>query len=191
MQLTDLDSDSNTLHIELTDNTRTNAIDYTNSDTIENTSDTNEIDIELTANTNDTVSDTIDDVINADPTGSLPGTPTANKNIYQFIEQRLLSLDPVTTMALGTLNYHEHFYPNYIAPEKEGSFGKTLYKKSPPSTELNSDADELGLVFFGEICSSTYGTAISAKGNHYAGTAENPKVRTTNKYHSAVTLTLF
>ena len=64
-----------------------------------------------------------------------------------------------------------HSFPSLL---KEGSFGKTLYKRTRPSDE--GDAAELGLVFFGEVCPSTYGTAISAKGNHYAGTAEKPKV---------------
>jgi hypothetical protein len=179
MQLTDLNSDSDTLDVELTDNTNSaNTIDSNNNDFIDNASDINDIDTELTADTNDTIFDINDDIINADPTGSRPSSPTASDDIYHFIEQRLLSLDPVTTMALGSLNYDDHYHPHYFPPEKEGGFGKTLYKKSLPSTEV--DADELGLVFFGEICSSLYGTAISAKGNHYAGTTENPKVCTTN-----------
>ena len=75
-------------------------------------------------------------------------------------------------MALRRLTYHEDFHPHYFPPEKEGSFGKTSYKSS------KNDADELGLVFFKEICPSAYGTAISAKGNHYVGSVENPKVCT-------------
>ena len=97
-------------------------------------------------------------------------------------------------MALGNLNYYEHFFPHYMAPEKEGGFGKTLYKRSPPrasdSDSEDVDADELGLVFFGEVCSSTYGTAITAKGNHYGGTHENPKVRTIKILHSLLKLTI-
>jgi hypothetical protein len=58
-----------------------------------------------------------------------------------------------------------------------------LYKISK-----DDDADELGLVFFGEICPSAYGTAISAKGNHYAGSAENPKVRTISIFQLSVSL---
>jgi hypothetical protein len=80
-------------------------------------------------------------------------------------------------MALGKLTYHDDFHPHYFAPEKEGAFGKTLYKKTQPNNE--DEADELGLVFFGEVCSSIYGTAISAKGNHFVGSAKNPKVRIT------------
>lgn len=129
---------------------------------------------ELTADTNDTISDS-DNAPTYDNTGSRSASqaPTTSDDIHHFIQERLLSLDSFTTMALGTLNYYEHFNPHYIPPDKEGGFGKTLYKKAPPIED-----DELGLVFFGEICPSTYGTAISAKGNHYVGTAENPKVRT-------------
>lgn len=138
-----------------------------------------EIDIELIPDTTDTLSDTTENQREAkiidDALGSRPHSPTAD-DISHFIEQRLLSLDPQTTMALGTLEYHENFHPHYIPLEKEGNFGKTLYRKLPVSEELDVEADELGLVFFGEICSSLYGTAITAKGNHYAGSPENPMV---------------
>ena len=183
MQLTatDSDSDSNKLGFELVDSTHANTIDNSSIDNLD-TSETNEIDMELIPNTNDERSDTIDsfsdDVKHADApanmTGSLPDSPTASDDFYQFIEKRLLSLDTFSTMALGTLTYHKDFHPHYFPPEKEGSFGKTLYKRTRPSDE--GDAAELGLVFFGEVCPSTYGTAISAKGNHYAGTTEKLKV---------------
>jgi hypothetical protein len=180
MQLTSIDSDSNKLDFELTDSTHNS---NTNVDTLDNTSETNEIVMDLLPQPDiDERSDTIDnfpdDVNQADApaeiTGSLPDSPTASDDIYKFIEQRLLSLDTFSTMALGTLTYQEHFHPHYFPPEKDGSFGKTLYKRSLPSDK--GDAAELGLVFFGEVCPSAYGTAISAKGNHYAGTAERPKV---------------
>lgn len=192
MQLTNTVSDSN-IHasddIELTDSTQADIIA---NDTVDNISDTDQIDLDLTSTyvtSNDTISEAAsNNVSNADHTDSIaransqPESPTSKDDIYNFIEQRLLSLDPVTTMALGNLNYYEHFFPHYMAPEKEGGFGKTLYKRSPPrasdSDSEDVDADELGLVFFGEVCSSTYGTAITAKGNHYGGTRENPKVRT-------------
>jgi len=181
MQLTATDSHSNELGFELTDSTHANTINNSSIDTLDNTSETNEIDMELIPDTNDERSDTISDDANhtdapASITGSLPDSPTASNDIYQFIEHRLLSLDTFSTMALGTLTYHEDFHPHYFPPEKDGSFGKTLYKRTRPSDE--GDIAELGLVFFGEVCPSAYGTAISAKGNHYAGTAEKPKVCT-------------
>ena len=163
------------------DNTGPNIIS-TRNDTFDNASETNEIDIELTADTTDATSDTIDYVSDdnnladtqVDTTGPLPDSLTVSDDIYDFIEQRLLSLDSRSTMALGTLTYHQDFHPHYFPPEKEGGFGKTLYKTSRASDEGN--AEELRLVFFGEVCPSAYGTAISAKGNHYAGTPEYPKV---------------
>jgi len=183
MQLTNTNSDSNRLDIE---NTGSNVINNTGNDTFDYASETNDIDIELTADTNDATLDTIDNIsddINladtqVDTTGPIPDSPTISDDIYHFIEQRLLSLDSHSTMALGTLTYHEDFHPHYFPPEKEGGFGKTLYKTSPASDKSNADSEELGLVFFGEVCPSAFGTAISAKGNHYAGTPENPKVRT-------------
>ena len=91
-----------------------------------------------------------------------------------------LMLDPKMTMALGNLTYHADFHPHFFSPDKEGNFGKTLYKKSPPNKESEdgsgSAGDELGLVFFGEVCPSVYGTAITAKGNHYVGSPKYPKV---------------
>src|ERR1700678_3787729 len=174
MQLTATHTDSNNDDVELTDSTGIDAID--------NASESNEVDNELTFT--DTISD---DTTQADPmpdvTDSRAVSPSANNDVYSFIKQRLLSLDPLTTMALGRLSYHDNFYPHYFPPEKEGSFRKTLYKISK-----DDDADELGLVFFGEICPSAYGTAISAKGNHYAGSAENPKVRTISIFQLPVSL---
>ena len=180
MQLTAIDSDS-TCNKLGTDSSHDKNTSF---DTLDNTSETNEIVMDLIPqdDANDDHSDTIDnfsDDVNhtdvpAEITSSLPDSTTACNDIYKFIEQRLLSLDTFSTMALGTLTYHEHFHPHYFPPERDGSFGRTLYKRTLPSDK--GDADELGLVFFGEVCPSGYGTAISAKGNHYAGTVERPKV---------------
>lgn len=160
-------------------------------DTIDDLSDSNEIDVDLT-NTYDTTSDIIDnssDTINdiyatADITGFQTGSPSAIKDLCTFLENRILAIDPLTTMALGKLEYHTHFHPHYTPPDKDGGFGKTLYKRPPPSDE------ELGLVFLGEICSSVYGTAITAKGNHYAGTANYPKARSIHVQHFLTELEL-
>ena len=137
---------------------------------------------DINTDTNDTASDATTDIANITDditqiTPSQPSSPTPT-DIYHFIEQRLLSLDPLATMALRTLNYHDNFHPHFFPPDKEGGFGKTLYKVSPPGGDV--ETDELALVFFGEICSSSYGTAMSAKGNHYVGTPEYPKVRNTH-----------
>jgi len=153
----------------------TDTVDTTSANNnIDDLSDSNEIDIDLT-NTFDTTSDTIDD--NTDTVKSTDisrdGSPFAKEDFCRFLEDRILAIDPLTTMALGKLDYHIHFYPHYTPPDKDGGFGKTLYKRPPPSGD--SEAEELGLLFFGEICSSVYGTAISAKGNHYGGTADHPK----------------
>ena len=83
-------------------------------------------------------------------------------------------LDRLFVRSAVLYNFHPHFFP----PDKDGGFGKTLFKVTPPGGDV--DTDELGLVFFGEICSSAYGTAMSAKGNHYVGTPEYPKVRNTH-----------
>lgn len=105
-----------------------------------------------------------------------------NDNVYNFIKNRLLTLDPETTMALGHIAYHIDFHPHYfqVPPDKEGHFGKTLYQKKTPNRVADDGSetagDELGLVFFGEVCDSGYGTAISAKGNYYAGPPKYPKV---------------
>jgi hypothetical protein len=63
-------------------------------------------------------------------------------------------------------------------PEKDGGFGRTLYQKLPAHDmeEAGVRVDELGLVFFGEVCPSLYGTAITANGNNYVSTPEYPKV---------------
>lgn len=157
----------------------TDKTDIELTDANDNTSDTNEINTDLT-NTADTLSDIVDDFSdNVEPTAddaTSPHSPSATDELYNSMEQHLLSLDPLTTMALGKLTYHDNFHPHYFPPEKEGGFGKTLYKTSPPSQHLN--INELGLMFFGEVCPSIYGTAITAKGNHYAGTADYPKVCT-------------
>jgi hypothetical protein len=154
------------------------------SDTIDYKSDTNDFDIEL-SDTTDTISEIIDDpsadISNSpaaspsDIPNSRTGSPFTTDDLTHFMERRLLSIDPFTTMALGKLTYHMDFHPHYVPPDREGGFGKTLYKMSRPNE--NVEGEELGLVFFGEVCSSLYGTAITAKGNHYAGTSDNPKVR--------------
>ena len=131
-----------------------------------------EMDMEL-AEVNKMMTDITDD--------SNATLPPISNDLYNFIENCLLMLDPEMTMALGKLTYRSDFHPHYFPPNKEGNSGKTLYKKSPPNkiSEDGTTGDELGLVFFGEICPSVYGTAITAKGNHYAGTAKYPKVRDT------------
>ena len=150
-------------------------VDNTDAEMNNNTSDADDlrIDSELTK-------DITPDTINSSPespnekTAEMTSSSTIN-DVYNFIENRLISLDPEMTMALGNLTYHSNFHPHYFPPEKEGGFGKTLYKKTLPDGK--NEADELGLVFFGEICPSIYGTAITAKGNHYAGSPKYPKVR--------------
>jgi hypothetical protein len=59
----------------------------------------------ITENRNDTITDDAAD-------DSDPENPTA-RDIYVFIEQCLLSIYPLTTMALGMLDYHKHFHPHY------------------------------------------------------------------------------
>jgi hypothetical protein len=175
MNHTDTNADS---HKEPTD-----AIDTT-FDTIDDISDSNDVDVELTdtletiSNTNNTIDtiDTLSSVNDTDPAEDVrAGSPFVSEDLYEFVKKRMTNLDPFSTMALGQLTYHTDFHPHYTPPDKEGGFGKTLYKRSPLADGV--EGEELGLVFFGEVCSSIYGTAISAKGNHYAGTAENPKVR--------------
>ena len=104
------------------------------------------------ADVNDTISEASKDIntdnLNVTRLTSQPESTTVRDNIYHFIVQHSLSLDPLTTMALGNLDYNEHFHlPHFISPEKEGRFGKTLYKRSPPSEskseELEIDTDEL------------------------------------------------
>jgi hypothetical protein len=154
------ESESNEINVDLM-----NTLD-TISDTIDNISDT--ID-----NISDTIDDITDHTADADITGSCIGSPPATEDLYTYLENRILAIDPLTTMAHGKLDYHTHLRPKYTPPDKDGGFGKTLYRR-PPLTD-DGEAEELGLVFFGEICSSVYGTAITAKGNHYAGTADYPK----------------
>ena len=137
----------------------------------------NETDVELVE-----VDKIMTDILTDDEnTTDINSPETSNSNdLYNFIENRLLTIDPEMTMALGKLTYLDNFHPHYFPPDKDGNFGKTLYKKSPPNAISQDNpgtaGDELGLVFFGEICPSAYGTAISAKGNHFAGTSNNPKV---------------
>lgn len=64
--------------------------------------------------------------------------------------------------------------PIITTPEKDGGFSKTLYKLTP--AKEGDEPSEFSIMIFGEICLSSFGTTISAKGNHYSGTAENPKV---------------
>jgi hypothetical protein len=156
--------------MHLTDKT----VSETESELTDDFSDAIDIDFELT-DTIETISDTIDNSSD-DPAANIIDSPSTGDDLYDFIQKALLSLDPIMTMALGKITYHTHFHPHYSPPEKEGGFGKTLYKKSPPNKDI--EPDELGLVFFGEVCPSIYGTAISAKGNHYAGSPKHPKVCT-------------
>lgn len=153
--------------------------DKTTTESNDNLSD-NEIDMELT-DINKIGSDTFDDLSDEITTDYIKSDSLSNDdNLYNFIKNRLLTLDPEMTMALGHIAYHTDFHPHYFPPDKEGNFGKTLYKKTLPNKvgEDGSETagDELGLVFFGEVCESGYGTAISAKGNHYAGSPKYPKV---------------
>ena len=146
----------------------------------DNLSDLIEIDMELTdagidSDTIDTTTTSFDDHVTETMT-DITSESSTNDDLYNFIENRLLTLDPEMTMALGNMTYHTDFHPHYFPPDKEGNFGRTLYKKTPPNKETEAVGDELGLVFFGEICPSTHGTAISAKGNHYAGSPKYPKV---------------
>ena len=135
-----------------------------------------EIDTELTK-TDDTTSDTINTSHGSPTSAAEIQSSSTGDNLYDFIEERLLSLNPEMTMALGSLTYHTDFHPHYFPPEKEGAFRKTLYKKT--LTGGKDEADKLGLVFIGEICSLVYGTAISAKGNHYVRSTKNPNVHST------------
>ena len=137
-------------------------------------SDDFQLDIDTELTRTDVTSDTFNTSHGSPTTAAEIQSSSISDDLYDFIEKRLLSLDPEMTMALGSLTYHTDFHPHYFPPEKEGAFGKTLYKRT--LTDGKDEADELGLVFIGEICPSVYGTAISAKGNHYVGTTKNPKV---------------
>lgn len=134
--------------------------------------DSNEIDIDLTKGS-ETFDNNSETVTNTDSHTDTPNAKDELESLHTFLEDRILAIDPLTTMAHGKLDYHTHFHPHYTPPDKDGTFGKTLYKRPPPTGD--TDSEELGLVFFGEVCSSVYGTAISAKGNHYAGMADFPK----------------
>ena len=109
------------------------------------------------------------------------------QDFFRLLEDQIKSLDNHSTFAFGNLEYRKDFTCHYHPPDKEGAFGKTLYKLVPKEGE---EPTELSVVFFGEICPSTFGTTISAKGNHYAGTPDNPKVLLTNFFFSFSTKSL-
>jgi hypothetical protein len=154
--------------------TTTGKTDVEMNDTI-SISDDDEFQVDTELTKADNTPDTI--ISSSDDSESVAKIRSSGDDIYDYIEKRLLSLDPEMTMALGRLTYHTDFHPHYFPPEKEGGFRKTLYKRT--LTDGKDEANELGLVFFGEICSSVYGTAITAKGNHYVGSPKFPKVRFT------------
>ena len=106
------------------------------------------INTELTK-TNDTTSDTINTSHGSPTSVAEIQSSSTGDNLFDFIEKCLLSLNPEMTMALGSLTYHTDFHPHYFPPEKEGAFGKTLYKRM--LTGGKDEADKLGLVFIGEI----------------------------------------
>ena len=105
MQLTATHTNSNNDDVELTDSISIDAID--------NASESNEVNNELTLT--NTISD---DTTQADPmpdvTDSHAVSPSTNNNAYSFIKQRLLSLNPLTMMALRRLSYHNNFHPHYF-----------------------------------------------------------------------------
>ncbi len=105
---------------------------------------------------------------------NIDNAPECQENFFTLLKDKITSLDHHSTLAFGNLEYGKDFTRYYYPPEKEGAFGKTLYKLTP--AKEGEEPSELSVVFFGEICPSSFGTTLSAKGNHYAGTAENPKV---------------
>lgn len=105
---------------------------------------------------------------------SVDHTLKLQQDFFEGLEAQIKSLNDRSTLAFGNLEYGEDFTRYYYPPEKEGAFGKTLYKLAP--TKEGEEPSEFSIVLFGEVCPSTFGTALSAKGNHYAGTTDNPKV---------------
>ncbi|PPR06558.1 hypothetical protein CVT24_001578 [Panaeolus cyanescens] len=97
-------------------------------------------------------------------------------SFFDDLEARLTGLDCFATFGYGNLVYGTDFSQCYYPPEQSG-FGKTLYKlnMAGDSKRAVEDLEELSLVMVGEVCPSYLGTAISAKGNHYMGTAKHPK----------------
>jgi hypothetical protein len=94
-----------------------------------------------------------------------------NNGFFTLLENQLLNLEPTSTFALGAMTYGTDFCSVYSPPEKENGFGRTLFHYLNDNGEKG---DEVGLIFFGEMCHSSHGTQISAKGNHSLG--RNPKV---------------
>src|SRR6266545_5452917 len=88
------------------------------------------------------------------------------QDFFHLLEAQIMSLDDHSTLAFGNVEYGEDFTCYYYPPEKEGAFSKTLYKL-PPAKE-GEEPSEFSIILFGEICPSTFGTTLSAKGNHYA-----------------------
>ncbi|KAF8167649.1 hypothetical protein B0H34DRAFT_854551 [Crassisporium funariophilum] len=67
------------------------------------------------------------------------------------------------------------FTSQHFSAEKEGGFGKSLfYLQNPKKSAEIQERKELSLVFFGELCPSSLGTQLSAKGNHYVGKPSKP-----------------
>ncbi|KAF8204733.1 hypothetical protein BJ912DRAFT_1052061 [Pholiota molesta] len=93
-----------------------------------------------------------------------------NNGFFTLLENQLLNLEPTSTFALGAMTYGTDFCSVYSPPEKENGFGRTLFHYLNDNGEKG---DEVGLIFFGEMCHSSHGTQISAKGNHSLG--RNPK----------------
>ncbi|KDR77061.1 hypothetical protein GALMADRAFT_225196 [Galerina marginata CBS 339.88] len=96
----------------------------------------------------------------------------AEKGFFSQLEAKILALDPKSTFATGTMTYNTTFVRRYFPPDKEGGFAKTLYYHV--CDDGRDKADELGLIFFGEICPASMGTMLSAKGNHYTGKYPKP-----------------
>jgi hypothetical protein len=94
-----------------------------------------------------------------------------NNGFFTQLEEQLRAIEPTSTFALGTMSYGCEFHSAYFPPEKEGGFGRTQFYLGGNKDERG---DELGLIFFGKVCHSAYGTQISAKGNHSVG--RTPKV---------------
>ena len=141
-----------------------NALDYTPDITLDNAPD---IAVE---NVSDS---TLDNVLDTTLDNVPDDTLDVQLDFFCQLEAQIQALDDHSTLVFGNLEYGKDFTRYYYPPEKEGAFGKTLYKLTP--AEEGDEPSELSIVMFGEICSSFFGTAISARGNHYAGTAEYPK----------------
>ncbi len=117
---------------------------------------------------------------NAPNTAHEYGPDTTVNDFFHQLEAQIKSLNDRSTLVFGNLKYGEDFTCYYYPPEKEGTFSKTLYMLTPANE--GDQSSELSIVMFGEICPSTFGTTLSAKGNHYPGTAEYPKALSQSIY---------